>query len=599
MSIFSRNRFSDEVDRKPRRVRWAALAVLAVVLTLGGWLGYRTLDVKSNLERARDSAQQVKDALLRGDANDAKQRAESAVEYAGKARNAAHSGVWNLAAALPLLGGSFKTGQQITDVVSGLATDIIKPAAEAGVGLSPEQLYTNGRINVQLLRQQEPQLSTLAAAASRLDTQAAAIPQPMFLSPIRTARARLQQQTDDISSLLRNTALAAQVAPAMMGADGPRTYLMAFQTNAEARGTGGLLGGFGILRFDNGKPTVDTLAPNTELKNATAEVDLGPEFKDLYGWTNAFTDFRNSNLSSHFPYAAQIWKSMWERQADTKVDGVIALDPVALSYILGAEGPVTMPDGQVITQENVVELTESSLYVKFPDDQTARKKYLQDIAIKIVEKTTSQIKSPGKFLDALGKAAGERRIAVWSAFPAEESILEETPLAHIIPDDPAPYAEVVINNLAGNKMDYYLTREISYEAEGCNGGMRNSSISVKLANTLTDTKHLPDYVIGASGLAPGLPVNFPPGTMVTSVKVLTTTGARLVGVTSNGVRVQAIDHVERNHPSFEVQVAIPPGQSGELVFQLSEPSAPGVARTPVQPLIDRPTPVVSVPGCSR
>ena len=44
-----------------------------------------------------------------------------------------------------------------------------------------------------------------------------------------------------------------------------RTYFMGFQTNAEARGTGGLLGGFGILRFDNGKATVDTLAPNTGL----------------------------------------------------------------------------------------------------------------------------------------------------------------------------------------------------------------------------------------------------------------------------------------------------------------------------------------------
>ena len=43
----------------------------------------------------------------------------------------------------------------------------------------------------------------------------------------------------------------------MMGADGPRTYFMGFQTNAEARGTGGLLGGFGILRFDDGAASVD------------------------------------------------------------------------------------------------------------------------------------------------------------------------------------------------------------------------------------------------------------------------------------------------------------------------------------------------------
>ncbi len=66
----------------------------------------------------------------------------------------------------------------------------------------------------------------------------------------------------------------------MMGADGPRTYFMGFQTNAEARGTGGLLGGFGILRFDDGTPTVDTLASNRELVGAYAPIDLGAEYSE-------------------------------------------------------------------------------------------------------------------------------------------------------------------------------------------------------------------------------------------------------------------------------------------------------------------------------
>jgi hypothetical protein len=44
---------------------------------------------------------------------------------------------------------------------------------------------------------------------------------------------------------------------------------------------------------------------------------------------------------------------------------------------------------------------------------------------------------------ALGKAAGERRILVWSASPENQKILEETPLAHVVPDDEAPYAQVI------------------------------------------------------------------------------------------------------------------------------------------------------------
>lgn len=584
------------------RARWVGIALVVLIVGFVAWLGLSALSAKSNLEKARDSAQQVKDALLKGESQQATQAADDALSQAQHAQAATRSLPWNLLAAVPVLGSPFKTGQQISDVVVGLAGDLLRPAAQAGIGLTPAKLYQNGRVDVQLLRQQEPQLARLSEDAKHLNDQAAAISEPAYLSPIINARAQLQNQTSDLSSLLQNSALAARIGPSMMGADAPRSYLMAFQTNAEARGTGGLLGGFGILKFDNGKPAVDTLAPNTGLQDASADVDLGPEFRKLYGWANPLTDFRNTNLSAHFPYAAQIWKSMWERQARMKVDGVIGMDPVALSYVLGAIGPVTVPGGEVVTKENVVELTESTAYIRFPTDQTARKKYLQDIATAVVQRMTGSIQSPRELLDALGRAVSERRIMMWSAFPAEQEVLEETPLGHIIPDDPSPYAAVVINNLAGNKMDYYLKREIEYAADGCDGQVRNSTVTIRLTNT-ADGKQLPDYVAGIQGLAPDIQAllksqRAPEGTMVTSVRLVATKGAKLVNVTSNGERTFAGTQFERGHPVFEVQVVIPPGQSGDLSFQLSEPTTPGDPKVPVQPLIDDVTPVVSVPACN-
>lgn len=597
MSIFSRSSSSEE--RRP--FRWVVLALLALLLVLGGWLGFTALTAKSNLEQARDSAQQVKDALLNGKSDEATQAADSAYSYAQSARSATHSLPWNVAAAVPFLGSPFKAGQQISDVVVGLAADILRPAAEAGIGLSPTKLYENGRVNVQLLRQQEPELVKLSGNATRLNEQSSAIPRAGFVAPIDNARTQLQNQTAEVASLLTNTSLTARIGPAMMGADGPRTYLMAFQTNAEARGTGGLLGGFGILRFDNGKPIVDTLAANSQefgLYEATANVNLGAEFNELYGTSRPLTDVRNSNQSPHFPWAAQIWKSMWERETGSRVDGVIALDPITLSYILGAVGPVTLANGQVISQDNVVEITLSEAYAKFPTDNEARKRYLQDIGLAVVKKMTAQIQSPGKLLDALGRAASERRIMVWSSFPEEQKILEETSLGHTIPEVSGPFAQVIINNFGGNKMDYYLKRDIEYAADGCDGNRRNSTVTVRLTNTATDIGSLPTYVTGLPGLPSDLPIKVPPGSMVSSVRLLATEGAQLVNLTSNGERiVPNREAFERGHPSFEVFIVIPPGEGGELVFQLSEPVVPGDAKVPVQPLVDNPEPKVSVPTC--
>lgn len=592
----------------PAAVRWGALAALLLSLVLLGWLGVQAVSAKSQLEQARISVQHMKEAFLNGKSEDAVRQAENAQSHARQARAATRSLPWTIAAAIPLLGSPLKTTQQIAEVVVGLADDVLLPAAGMGGDVSPGKLIEGTRINLALLRSEEPRLSALSGAAADIDARAQAISRPGYLPMISEARTQLQDQTSRLAKLLGNAVIAAKLAAPMLGADGPRTYLMAFQTPAEARGTGGLVGAFGILRFDNGTPTVETLGTNWELGQEPANIDLGPQFNKTYGWMNPYADLRNSNVSPHFPYAAQIWKSMWERQSGGRIDGVITVDPVALSYILGAIGPVKLPDGEVISGDGIVEQTMSTSYVRFPTDfstpttisltSRARKKYLLDIANAVVAKMKDPLPQPQALLDAIGKAAGEGRISVWSASRAEQELLEETPIAGMIPDDDAPYAQVVINNLAGNKMDYYLKRQIEYAADGCDGDVRNSTVTVRLTNTADADKLAPGSYSGTMGLAGGIPLNVPDGSMVSSVRLIATKGARLLSVSVNGERTRAVEGVDNGHPSFEVQVAIPPGQGGELTFRLSEPTSPGEPRMAIQPLVDNPRPKVAVPACS-
>jgi hypothetical protein len=567
-----------------------------VLIAFGCWLGFEATQAKSNLEEARGNAQQAKEALSKGNTDDAAKWVNDALSNAQRAQDATHSLPWNIASVVPWLGSPFKTGQQISDVVLGLAADVLQPSVHVGEAISPDRLLAAGRLDVQGLRSAAPQLSEISTAATKLYAQASAISEPKYLSVMRDARAALQAQTSDLSGLLDHTALAARLAPSMMGADGPRSYFMGFQTNAEARGTGGLLGGFGILRFDNGSATVETLGRNNELNKPFTPIDLGREFTAQYGFDDPTTDFRNSNLSSHFPYAAQIWKSMWEQQSGTQVDGVISIDPIALSYILGAEGPVTMPDGETITKDNVVELTESTAYIRFATDNNARKAYLQSVASEVVHKLTGQLDSPRQLLDALGKSVGEGRIAVWSSHPDEQKLIEETPLAHVVPDDPAPYAGVVINNLGGNKLDYYLTRQIEYSAGACDSRTRTSTVTIRLTNNVPDGP-LPYYVVGQEGLR-GISIDVPKDSNVSSVALLATKNSALAGAFVNGTKVPVLRGVERGHPIFEVQMALLRGAPVEVKFELSEPTSPGAARVPIQPLRDEVTPVVSVPECS-
>jgi len=562
-----------------------------------GWLGFQATHAKSYLEQARNDAQQAKDALSNGNVEEATKMVDAAQSHARQARDATHSLPWDIASAVPWLGSPFKSGQQISDVVVGLVADVLAPSVHVGEALSPDHLLAgNGRVDVQLLRDNASSLAEISTAAAKIEDEAKAITEPAYISALRDARTALQTQTSDVARLLENTALAGRLGPALMGADGPRTYFMGFQTNAEARGTGGLLGGFGILRFDNGAATVESLGSNAHLNKKFTPIDLGKEFNEQYGFNNPTTDFRNSNWSAHFPFAAQIWKSMWEQQSGQTVGGAISIDPVALSYILGAVGPVTLPDGEVITTDNVVELTESTAYFRFPTDQDARKAYLEDIASAVVRKITGHVDSPRQLLDALGKSVAEGRIALWTSVPQEQQVLEETALAHIIPDDSAPYAAVVINNIGGNKLDYYLTREVEYIAGACDGSTRKSVVTVRLTNNVPD-QPLPDYVAATGGLG-GFQVDVPKNSNVTSVSLLATKGSMLSGVFVNGAKTRAFGGVDRGHPVYQVQLALLPGKPVVVRWELSEPTAPGPVRVPVQPLRDAVTPKVSVPECT-
>ncbi|MGV0795691.1 hypothetical protein ABQF26_01910, partial [Mycolicibacterium elephantis] len=143
----------------------------------------------------------------------------------------------------------------------------------------------------------------------------------------------------------------------------------------------------------------------------------------------------------------------------------------------------------------------------------------------------------------------------------------------------------------------YLTRQIEYAADGCDGDTRKSTITIRLSNTAPDGP-LPEYVGGSPGIIEGTPINAPSGTMLTSVTLVATKGAELAGAIANGQNVPVSRGMERGHPTFEMQVGIPRGTSGEIKFLLSEPTTSGTARVPIQPLIDDVTPIVAVPECA-
>ena len=286
---------------------------------------------------------------------------------------------------------------------------------------------------------------------------------------------------------------AVKVAPILAGADRPKRYLIAFQNTAEARGTGGILGAYAIVELNQGKLTVIKTGSNEALKWIDEiPIKMPEEFTSLYRSDPAI--WQNSNLSPHFPYGAQIWLALWKTQFGQSLDGVIAVDPSALSYMLKATGPITLPSGKILTAENLVAQTLSTAYKEYEKDNAARKQYLVSIINATFKPLLSGEFSKLQMARALRQGIVENRILVYATESSVEAELVKTRLAGFMDTAPSNQYRVVVQNIDASKLDYYLERDISIRSLSC-GVSAEVEVSVTVKNSLKSGVGLPAYVL--------------------------------------------------------------------------------------------------------
>jgi hypothetical protein len=556
------------------------------LLVLGGlWIGVTALMARSELNAVRAQAHTLASQLSASKWTAARSTAASMASHAHRANQLTSGPVWALAAALPSGGEPLQSVRSIAEGVDSLTSGVLPQLVAAGQRLDPRTLRRpDGSIDLTRIEAVAPALASASAILDQTTKAITALPRRTWLSSIDTSSADALRQVTTLDQDLKSANLVVRILPTMLGADGPKRYFLAFQNEAESRGTGGLPGAFAIIEANHGKVAFTHMESDTILKDIATTVNFGPAYNHLYGAATPTSFYVNSNISPHFPYAAQIWASMWNTHSAEKVDGVIALDPTALGYLLAVTGPATLPDNTQITGANAVALTQSTSYAKFPGLSDAvnaqRKAYLLQVASAASKKILDARGEPLALLQAAGTAAGERRLLVWSADPAVESVLAQTSVSGVIPTTTAPYIGLSVVNAGGSKLDYYLDRSLTWTRTGC-GPTRASTVSITLTNNAP-----------AAGLAPyvtarvdthAYPVKV--GDNRLEVSYFATQGARLQSVTLDGRPGTGLIGSERGHPVYTVDVELPRGTSRTVVLHLSEPAGTGAPIVLRQPLV--------------
>lgn len=177
-----------------------------------------------------------------------------------------------------------------------------------------------------------------------------------------------------------------KVLPDIVAIGGAKTYLVVFQNSAELRATGGFIGSYALVRFENGKlvgyKVSDVYTADGQLKGEVAPPDEILHYLGQSAWF-----MRDANFSPDFPLTAKRLEWFLQKETGQKVDGVIGVDIGAVQKLLKATGPVKISDfNDIVGAEDFYHKTQYQAEINFFPGSTKKRDYLGAVAEAIIQK---------------------------------------------------------------------------------------------------------------------------------------------------------------------------------------------------------------------
>lgn len=546
-----------------------SVMLLAIIASLA-WVGGRGLVAADNLRSAQGMASDVVDQI--GDPAAASETIADISERTALARSLTSDPVWQTLEGVPWLGPQLAAVSTLAAAADDIAGRGLTPLVEVASTITPDALRPQGgRIAL------EPFIAVQDAAADAAVEIGGAvesvdrIDETALLAPLREVVGEAREVLTGVGNGTDALARAAVLLPAMLGADGPRNYLVLFQNNAEWRSLGGIAGSAALINTNAGALSLvqqDYAAAFPRVPGGVIELD--PEVAAIFGKRPAEW-FHNSTQVPDFTVSGPIAREFWRTKHGLEVDGVLAIDPVALSYLLRATGPVTLPDGTILDADNAVQVLLNDVYVRFPDP-TAQNAFFDTAALALFSALTDGRAQPGALIEALAQAGAERRVFVWSARAEDQEILADSTLAGTLPptDSSVSTFGVFLNDGTGSKMDFYQSVESVVGWQTCQASRGaaatgTATLSVTLQNNAP--AGLPEYITG--GGAYGVT----PGSASTVVYLYLPEGAELVDATlSTGAGFGGGIHQKRQVLSYEVLLAPGEAATADITVRFDRPT---------------------------
>ena len=506
-------------DGQPKKRRrgccGCAAAFLVLVLVVAGLAGAFAYEAYSSVMGVYDEAKEVlslveglSDELTDEDA-DLEATVDQITSLVSSMRDEMDTQLWDLFAMVPTYGEDVELARELVAIVDDLCTDALVPLAQSLSDFSLANLVVDGVIDVDGVVALVDAVNTAADALAAADDRAQALGEA-HIDKLASYVTKAQDSLASARELVESVEPVLNLIPQLIGAEGSRTYLIIAQNNAEIRTTGGFGGAQGIVTITDGViemgdfESVNYISDRSVIELTDEEVALFQTRAVTMTYTSG-----DANFTPDFPRACELYMTIWEyNHPSDQIDGVIAVDPVFIQWLLAAMGgSVTAIDGTVVDGTNAAEVLMSEVYWTYPTDGDMQDAVFASVAEGVFDLVLSDLGSLelADLVELFELGASEGRLLAYMVDEEEQALMEDLNIDGALPTDVTDVQTgIYVNNHSYSKLDWYLDLDV-WMSEGTTNddGSVSYDLTVVLQNTMTDEEaaNLPSCVRAWSTVA--------------------------------------------------------------------------------------------------
>lgn len=261
-----------------------------------------------------------------------------------------------------------------------------------------------------------------------------------------------------------------------------KTYIVLLQNNTELRPTGGFMGSFVKVRFEDGGlkelRVQDIYQPDGQLPG-----HVEPPYPIQEGFGQGWWKLRDANWDPDFTIAGRTITWFLEQGGVSPVDGVVAINLDLIKKWLKILGEVKIITyGQTVNADNIYQLAQSQAELNWKPGSTQKRDFLGAAGVAVLEQSKgAPFKQKMKLAKLLWDELRSKQIMVWMKDEVVQKEIVKMKWDGGLGKPEDDYLYIVEANLGANKANCCIERQVEQEIKTENG-KRQEVLTVKWKN---------------------------------------------------------------------------------------------------------------------